>query len=79
MNRQISLFSQLIKNLCVFQAVSPLISKMLDTKNVYEIYKLAKSSYFPDLLQSTELFIKENIISINNDFFVELTTSQVRH
>ena len=45
---------------------------MLDVKNVHEIYKLANSSYFPELLQNTELFIKENIISIENNFFVEL-------
>ena len=61
----------------LIKSVSPMISEMLDLTNISDIYNLAQSSYFPDLLQDTEHFIKENLLMLNNDMFTDMSNENL--
>jgi len=61
----------------LIKSVSPMISEMLDLTNISDIYNLAQSSYFPDLLQDTEHFIKENLLMLNNDMFTDMNNENL--
>ena len=57
----------------LIKAVSPLISEMIDITTIYNIYNLARSSYFPDLVQDAEHFIKENVLDLRMEFLTEIS------
>ena len=48
----------------LIKSVSRMLCDMLDLTNVSDIFNLAQSSYFPDLLQGTKHFIKENMFEL---------------